>query len=71
MLTEEAGVIHRLYPDKGMDIGLDSRGGVVIQYVNPAAFADAIAPLEGASRQNAPGNEGTEPATTAPAPPQD
>ena len=70
-LTEDTGVIHRLYPEKGMDIGLDSRGGVVIQYVNPAAFADAIAPLEAASASKAEGNVEAVPAATAPAPPQD
>jgi hypothetical protein len=45
MLTEETGVAHWLYPAKGMDIGLDKDGGVVIQYVNPEEFDALIAPL--------------------------
>jgi hypothetical protein len=42
---QETGVVHWLYPDKGMDIAIDREGGVVIQYVNPAAFDDLIDPL--------------------------
>jgi hypothetical protein len=45
--TEASGVIHWLYPDKGMDIGLDTDGGVVIQYVNPGEFEGLLAPLKG------------------------
>lgn len=44
-LTEEAGVTHWLYPEKGMDIGRDSAGGIVIQYIDPRAFADLMRPL--------------------------
>jgi hypothetical protein len=43
--TEESGVVHWLYPDKGMDIARDNDGGVVIQYLNPDDFARALAPL--------------------------
>lgn len=43
----ESGVTHWLYPDKGMDLAMDKKGGVVIQYVNRAAFSRLIAPLEG------------------------
>jgi len=50
ILVEESGVTHWLYPDKGMDIGLDTRGGVVIQYVNREAFRELIAPLEAQQR---------------------
>ena len=46
MRTEATGVSHWLYPTKGMDIGLDKDGGVVIQYVNPAGFEKLIAPLK-------------------------
>ncbi|MGB4333508.1 MAG: hypothetical protein WBJ41_01510 [Chromatiaceae bacterium] len=46
-LEPETGVTHWLYPDKGMDLAMDKKGGVVIQYVNRDAFADVIAPLEG------------------------
>jgi hypothetical protein len=46
-LEPETGVTHWLYPDKGMDLAMDKKGGVVIQYVNRDAFAGLIAPLEG------------------------
>jgi len=42
---EKTGVTHWLYPDRGLDIGLDPRGGVVIQYVNPTDFAALTTPL--------------------------
>lgn len=42
---EGTEVIHWLYPERGLDIGLDPRGGVVIQYVNPGDFAALVAPL--------------------------
>lgn len=45
-LEPETGVTHWLYPDQGMDLAMDKKGGVVIQYVNRDAFADLIAPLE-------------------------
>ncbi len=45
-LEPKTGVSHWLYPDKGMDLAMDKKGGVVIQYVNRDAFADLIAPLE-------------------------
>jgi len=45
-LTEESGVIHWLYPEKGMDIALDKDGGVVIQYLNPTEFEETIEPLK-------------------------
>ena len=44
-LVTQTGVVHHLYPDKGMDIALDTSGGVVIQYVDPNAFDALIAPL--------------------------
>ena len=44
-LEPETGVTHWLYPDKGMDLAMDKKGGVVIQYVNQDAFASLIAPL--------------------------
>ena len=43
--TEESGVVHWLYPDRGMDIARDNDGGVVIQYLNPDDFERALAPL--------------------------
>lgn len=41
----ESGIVHWLYPERGVDIGRDRQGHVVIQYVNPADFATLIAPL--------------------------
>jgi hypothetical protein len=43
--TETSGVVHWLYPEQGMDIARDADGGVVIQYLNPAEFDRAVAPL--------------------------
>ncbi|WP_338114140.1 hypothetical protein [Thiorhodococcus mannitoliphagus] len=46
-LTEpETGIVHWLYPERGLDIGRDAKGHVVIQYVNPADFPALTAPLE-------------------------
>jgi len=45
-VESETGVTHWLYPDKGMDLAMDRKGGVVIQYVNQADFPHLIAPLE-------------------------
>jgi hypothetical protein len=56
-LSEASGVVHWLYPDKGMDIARDPNGGVVIQYVDPDAFPKLLKPLRGTSA--APGGEGT------------
>ncbi len=36
---------HWLYPDKGLDILLNSDGRELLQYVPPAAFADLVRPL--------------------------
>jgi len=36
---------HFLYPDKGLDVVLDSKGKEVLQYVAPAEFARLRAPL--------------------------
>jgi hypothetical protein len=36
---------HFLYPDKGLDLVLDSKGKEVLQYVAPAEFARLRAPL--------------------------
>ncbi len=42
---EATGVVHWLYPQRGMDIARDADGGVVIQYLNPPDFARAVALL--------------------------
>jgi hypothetical protein len=41
----ETGIVHWLYPERGLDIGRDPRGHVVMQYVNPADFAAILEPL--------------------------
>jgi hypothetical protein len=44
----ETGVTHWLYPDKGMDVAIDRKGGVVIQYVDTADFGRILVPLHAA-----------------------
>lgn len=45
-LTEsETGIVHWLYPERGLDIGRDPGGRVVMQYVNPADFGAILEPL--------------------------
>jgi hypothetical protein len=51
--TEDSGVVHWLYPAKGMDIARDEDGGVVIQYLNQAEFEQALAPLTPAAPRSA------------------
>lgn len=41
----ETGIVHWLYPERGVDIGRDPQGNVVIQYVDPADFEALMAPL--------------------------
>ena len=43
-------VTHWLYPEKGMDVALDTDGAVVVQYVDSAAFGDIIRPLAEAEK---------------------
>lgn len=40
--TEKNGVTHWLYPAKGLDIGREPDGSVVMQYLNPQDFAAVI-----------------------------
>jgi hypothetical protein len=40
---------HFLYPDKGLDVVLDSEGKELLQYVAPAAFSRLQQPLEAAA----------------------
>lgn len=39
------GVVHWLYPQQGLEIARDPRGGVVMQYLDPARFDRVLAPL--------------------------
>lgn len=48
-LTEpDTGIVHWLYPDRGMDIGREPGGNVIIQYVNPDDFDRLLRPLQNA-----------------------
>ncbi len=40
-----SGIEHWLYPERGLDIGLDANGRAIIQYVNPSDFAELLRPL--------------------------
>ncbi|PLY12165.1 MAG: hypothetical protein C0631_17400 [Sedimenticola sp.] len=42
---EEAGVMHWLYPDKGLDIAIHTEGKEVIQYIRPSDFGRILEPL--------------------------
>jgi len=54
-LEPQSGITHWLYPDKGMDLAMDKKGGVVIQYVNRGEFGSLLAPLAAANdTQDAP-----------------
>ena len=45
-LTEaKTGMLHWLYPERGIDIGRDTKGHAVIQYVNPSDFDALVKPL--------------------------
>lgn len=48
----DARVEHFLYPDKGLDLALDSRGKEVLQYIAPRQFARLREPLVRASIAN-------------------
>lgn len=41
----DTGVVHWLYPARGMDIARDPKGKVVIQYVNPSDYGALLEPL--------------------------
>jgi len=43
--------VHYLYPDKGLDILLDAKGKEVLQYVDPARFAELVGPLKARKRE--------------------
>lgn len=45
---------HFLYPQKGLDVVLDTEGKELLQYVAPADFAGLSAPLEASSTPSAP-----------------
>jgi hypothetical protein len=62
----ETGVSHWLYPGQGMDVAIDSNGGVVIQYVNRDDFGRVTAPLKDASKARQPRASADSPVTPTP-----
>jgi len=47
-ITEaESGIVHWIYPDKGLDLARDPKGKVVIQYVNPEDMPGLVQALHG------------------------
>ncbi|MBT8118983.1 MAG: hypothetical protein KJN89_04620 [Gammaproteobacteria bacterium] len=44
--VQSAGVVHYLYPDKGLDIALHESAKEVLQYVEPHAFDKLLQPLQ-------------------------
>jgi len=45
-IPEKSGIVHWLYPDKGLDIALNPDGKEVFQYVVPSNFDQILSPLE-------------------------
>jgi hypothetical protein len=46
-IEAETGVVHWLYPDRGMDIARDPKGKIVVQYANSADFERLLLALPG------------------------
>jgi hypothetical protein len=42
---KKSGIVHWLYPEKGLDIGVNPDGKEVFQYVRPAEFEELVKPL--------------------------
>ncbi|MBD3671775.1 MAG: hypothetical protein HUJ29_13480 [Gammaproteobacteria bacterium] len=45
VVSGEFGIKHYLYPQRGLDILLDSNGKEVVQYINPQDFGKLVKPL--------------------------
>lgn len=45
VVEAESGVVHLLYPDKGLDIAISEKEREVLQYVPPQEFERLVAPL--------------------------
>lgn len=46
-ITEtESGIVHWIYPDKGIDLARDPKGKIVIQYVDPRELPGIVAALK-------------------------
>lgn len=48
LMEPATGIVHWLYPERGLDIGRDRKGNVIIQYVNVDDFALVMDPLRDA-----------------------
>lgn len=44
-IEEASGIVHWLYPEKGLDIGLNPKDKEVFQYTSPSNFKQIIQPL--------------------------
>jgi hypothetical protein len=44
----KTGIVHWLYPQRGIDLARDPKGKIVVQYVNPSDFQSLMAPLNAA-----------------------
>lgn len=42
----KSGVVHWLYPDRGLDIAVNPKGKEVFQYVRPSEFKQLVKPLD-------------------------
>lgn len=51
---EEGGVIHWLYPDKGLDVAYNPEAKEVLQYIHPSQFERIVTPLRD-DREHIPG----------------
>ena len=43
---KKSGIVHWLYPEKGLDIGVNPDGKEVFQYVRPSEFEELVKPLD-------------------------
>ncbi|WP_428607684.1 hypothetical protein [Sedimenticola sp.] len=46
LADSDSAIVHWLYPSKGLDIAVNSKGKEVLQYVNPADFGRVMTPLQ-------------------------
>ena len=46
MVEGETKMTHWLYPEKGLDVAMDEKGNVVMQYVSPDKFEQLVGPLK-------------------------
>ncbi|MCB1856997.1 MAG: hypothetical protein KDI63_01915 [Gammaproteobacteria bacterium] len=49
-ISEPSGVVHWIYPQKGLDIALNPDGKEIFQYISPAHVGELLKPLENLER---------------------